>query len=323
MIRIDELTFSYGGRRVYDGLCTRFEKGTVYGLLGKNGAGKTTLLRLMAGLMECGGGKIEVNGCEPYRRKPEFLDRLYFVPESMNAPDIPVSDYAAGYGRFYSGYDGEALLKYLEEFEVDPHGRLSRLSFGQRKKALIAFALSLNAEVLLLDEPGNGLDIPSKLCLRRMLSRYAGPDRTVILSTHQVRDIEDVVDHVAVIDEGRLMLNASVSDIESTVTFVQSDRIMTDALFSEKVSDGYVNIMKRGYSVNGYPGPERAGDRQESAVHEETGTASDNAGKAQSRGVGKLDMEVLFDACTIGGRSFVQYLTEVSGRSREEVSYVL
>lgn len=323
MIRIDELTFSYGGRRVYDGLCTRFEKGTVYGLLGKNGAGKTTLLRLMAGLMECGGGKIEVNGCEPYRRKPEFLDRLHFVPESMNAPDIPVSDYAAGYGRFYSGYDGEALLKYLEEFEVDPHGRLSRLSFGQRKKALIAFALSLNAEVLLLDEPGNGLDIPSKLCLRRMLSRYAGPDRTVILSTHQVRDIEDVVDHVAVIDEGRLMLNASVSDIESTVTFVQSDRIMTDALFSEKVSDGYVNIMKRGYSVNGYPDPERAGSRQESAAHEETGTASGNTGKAQSRGVGKLDMEVLFDACTIGGRSFVQYLTEVSGRSREEVSYVL
>lgn len=322
MIRIDELTFSYGGRRVYDGLCTRFEKGTVYGLLGKNGAGKTTLLRLMAGLMECGGGKIEVNGCEPYRRKPEFLDRLYFVPESMNAPDIPVSDYAAGYGRFYSGYDGEALLKYLEEFEVDPHGRLSRLSFGQRKKALIAFALSLNAEVLLLDEPGNGLDIPSKLCLRRMLSRYAGPDRTVILSTHQVRDIEDVVDHVAVIDEGRLMLNASVSDIESTVTFVQSDHIMTDALFSEKVSDGYVNIMKRGYSVNGYPGPKR-GDWQESAAHEEVGTASGNTGKAQSRGVGKLDMEVLFDACTIGGRSFVQYLTEVSGRSREEVSYVL
>lgn len=322
MIRIDELTFSYGGRRVYDGLCTRFEKGTVYGLLGKNGAGKTTLLRLMAGLMECGGGKIEVNGCEPYRRKPEFLDRLYFVPESMNAPDIPVGDYAAGYGRFYSGYDGEALLKYLEEFEVDPHGRLSRLSFGQRKKALIAFALSLNAEVLLLDEPGNGLDIPSKLCLRRMLSRYAGPDRTVILSTHQVRDIEDVVDHVAVIDEGRLMLNASVSDIESTVTFVQSDHIMTDALFSEKVSDGYVNIMKRGYSVNEYPGPERDG-RQESKAHEETGTASGNTGKAQSRGVGKLDMEVLFDACTIGGRSFVQYLTEVSGRSREEVSYVL
>ncbi|HIZ88081.1 MAG TPA: ABC transporter ATP-binding protein [Candidatus Coprenecus pullistercoris] len=323
MIRIDELTFSYRGRRVYDGLCTRFEKGTVYGLLGKNGAGKTTLLRLMAGLMECGGGKIEVNGCEPYRRKPEFLDRLYFVPESMNAPDIPVSDYAAWYGKFYSGYDGEALLKYLEEFEVDPHGRLSRLSFGQRKKALIAFALSLNAEVLLLDEPGNGLDIPSKLCLRRMLSKYAGPDRTVILSTHQVRDIEDIVDHVAVIDEGRLMLNASVSEIENKIEFVQSDRIMTDALFSEKVSDGYVNIMKRGYSVNGYPGPERAGGRQESAAHEEVGTASGNAGKAQSRGVGQLDLEVLFDACTIGGRSFVQYLTEISGRSREEVSYVL
>ena len=291
MIRIDELTFSYGGRRVYDGLSTHFDKGAVYGLLGKNGAGKTTLLRLMAGLMECGGGKIEINGCEPYRRKPEFLDRLYFVPESMNAPDMPVSDYAAGYGRFYSGYDGEALLKYLEEFEVNPHGRLSRLSFGQRKKALIAFALSLNAEVLLLDEPGNGLDIPSKLCLRRLLSQYAHPERTVILSTHQVRDIEDIVDHITVIDNGRLMLNTSVSELESTVAFVHSDRIMADTLFSEKVTGGYINILK----------------------------CEDTPGY----NTGNLDMEVLFDACTIGGRSFIQYLTAASGGDRKEVDYVL
>ena len=174
---------------------------------------------------------------------------------------------------------------------MNPHGRLNRLSFGQRKKALIAFALSLNAEVLLLDEPGNGLDIPSKLCLRRLLSQYAHPERTVILSTHQVRDIEDIVDHITVIDNGRLMLNTSVSELESTVAFVHSDRIMADTLFSEKVTGGYINILK----------------------------CEDTPGY----NTGNLDMEVLFDACTIGGRSFIQYLTAASGGDRKEVDYVL
>ena len=298
MIQIDKLMFGYGGRRVYDGLNTHFKKGAVYGLLGKNGAGKTTLMRLIAGLMDCDSGTIRVNGREPYKRDRKFLNQLYFVPESFNTPDIRVTDYANGYGIFYSGYDRKALLEYLKEMEVNPNERLGRLSFGQRKKAIIAFALSLNTSLLLLDEPGNGLDIPSKLSLRRILSEYSGPERTVILSTHQVRDIEDVADHVAIIDNGRLMLNESIQSLERRLLFVKSARIMDDSLFSERVANGYVNIVKR-------------------HIHDKNEQRGDNDSRTD------VDMEILFDACTIGGWSFIQQLDSSNTNKEKEVDYAL
>lgn len=268
--------FSYGGRCVYDGLSTYFETGAVYGLLGKNGAGKTTLLRLIAGLTECSGGKIDIDGEIPSKRRPELLDRLYFVPETFSAPDIPVIDYATNIGMFYSGYDADAFDRYLKEFEVDPHQRFRRLSFGQRKKAIIAFALSLNTSLLLLDEPGNGLDIPSKLTLRRMLSEYSGPGRTVILSTHQVRDVEDIVDHIAVIDRGRLLLNMSTEDIGRRIMFMTSDCAIHGALFSERVTGGFVNILRKSMDDDGEP----------------------------TRKSRKIDMEILFNACVNGNGNF-------------------
>lgn len=283
---------------MYDGLSMHFEKGAVYGLLGKNGAGKTTLLRLMAGLMDCDSGSIRVNGREPYKRDREFLDQLYFVPESFNTPDIRVTDYARSYGVFYSGYGEKAFLEYLKELDVNPDERLGRLSFGQRKKAIIAFALSLNTSLLLLDEPGNGLDIPSKLSLRRILSEYSGPERTVILSTHQVRDIEDVADHVAIIDNGRLMLNESIQSLERRLLFVKSARIIGDTLFSERVSDGYVNIIRNQLQERG---------RQ----IEHNGSRTD------------IDMEILFDACVIGGWSFIHQLSRESTSTEKEVDYAL
>ena len=280
--------FSYRGRRVYDGLNMELREGAVYGLLGKNGAGKTTLMRLIAGLMECGDGRITVNGRTPFRREPEFLDSIYFVPESFNAPDVSVTDYASNCGMFYSRYDGDAFIDYMEALDVDPGAVFKRLSFGQRKKALIAFALSLNTSVLLLDEPGNGLDIPSKLILRRLMAEYAGPERTLILSTHQVRDIEEIVDHVTVIDEGRLLLDAPTEEIERHIQFVESPEADADAIFSERIAGGFMNIKAR------------------------TGCAASCPGR--------LDMEVLFNACIVGGRNFAE---SVTGRRKKEVGYVL
>lgn len=284
MIQIDELVFSYRGRCVYDGMSLELKDGAVYGLLGRNGAGKTTLMRLIAGLLRCGNGRIEVDGRVPSDRKPEFLDNVYFVPESFNAPDMTVSRYAGCYGMFYSRYDGDAMADYLKAFEVDPDAVFSTLSTGQKKKAMIAFALSLNTRLLLLDEPGNGLDIPSKLCLRRLLAECSRPDRTVVLSTHQVREIDEIVDHLVVIDSGRLLLEGSLDDIAGCISFKVADSTMPDALFSERTAAGTVSIIPN---------------------------ATDNRGTGRD----KIDMEILFDACISGGKRMTDYLRTHVGHS--------
>lgn len=298
MIQIDGLVFSYGGRRVYDCLSLELKDGAVCGLLGRNGAGKTTLMRLVAGLLKCGDGRITVDGWVPFDRRPEFLDNVYFVPESFNAPDMPVADYAGSYGTFYSNYDGDAMMDYLHAFEVDPRARFRKLSSGQKKKALIAFALSLNTKLLLLDEPGNGLDIPSKLCLRRMIAEYIRPDRTVVLSTHQVRDIDDIVDHVTVIDSGRLLLNSSIEGIAGKVTFEVSGEVMPDALFSDRTASGIVNI------VPGIlPGSCTSGDGMPGGGG--AGTGGKEGSASERKGV---DLEVLFNACIYGRGRFSEYI---------------
>ena len=281
MIQIDELRFSYRGRRVYDGLDLELKEGAVYGLLGRNGAGKTTLMKLIAGLIRCGGGRIMVEAKVPFDRRPEFLDNVYFVPESFNAPGMPVIEFAGSYGMFYSNYDGDAMLDYLKAFEVEPDAVFRRLSAGQKKKAMLSFALSLNTRLLLLDEPGNGLDIPSKLCFRRLLSEYIRPDRTVVLSTHQVRDVEDIVSHITVIDSGRLMLNCSLMELGTRISFITADSVLPEALFSERTAAGVINIV---------PG---AGHNWDNSVP---------------------DLEVLFDACISGNGRLTDYLNRQQSR---------
>ena len=283
MIQIDELKFSYRGHCVYDGLNLELTDGALYGLMGRNGAGKTTLMKLIAGLLRCKEGRISVDGMKPSDRKPEFLDNVYFVPESFNAPDIPVIEYAGSYGMFYSNYDGDAMLEYLNVFGIEPQAVFRKLSAGQKKKALIAFALALNTRLLLLDEPGNGLDIPSKLCLRRLLSEHVRPDRTIVLSTHQIRDVADIVDHITVIDCGKLLLNCTLEDISSRISFHIDDKAMQNSLFCERTAAGTVNILP--YS--------------------------------ESADSGRIDLEVLFNACISGGKKFTEYLQKNNGTKKE------
>lgn len=288
MVLIDGLVFGYGGRLLYDGISTAFADGAVYGLLGRNGAGKTTLMRLIAGLLKCGGGRIEVDGRKPFDRSPEFLDGICYVPESACTPDMSVEDYAFSIGRFYSGYDGAGLTKYLGEFDVDPKSDFRRLSFGQKKKAMLAVAFSLNTRLMLLDEPGNGLDIPSKQCFRRLLSDWRQGGRTVVLSTHNVRDVAEMVSHVAVMDRGRLLVNMSVSEIGERLVSFRSAESVECAVFSEKVHGGYVNIVRKD-SMCGLGGS-------------------------------GVDIEVFFDACINGGRVFMNAITEkdiVEGKEYE------
>src|SRR6476659_3515198 len=189
MIDIRNLSFGYGRKKpLYKNLDLIFEPGNIYGLLGPNGAGKSTLLKTIIGLLFPTGGTISVNGYSPCKRLPSFLETIYFIPEEVYVPSLSVNRYIDLFSKFYSAFNKERFFDYLQRLDVTTEKKLNALSFGQQKKFIIAFALACNTKVLLLDEPTNGLDIPSKKRFRKLIASVMSDDRTILISTHQVRD---------------------------------------------------------------------------------------------------------------------------------------
>lgn len=205
MIRMNQLDFSYRKKNVFSGLNLTLSEGHVYGLLGKNGAGKSTLLKLMCGLLFPERGEINVMGYLPSARKPAFLSELFFIPEEIYLPDLKMSAYAELLRPFYPRFDRQMLEEYMEEFEVSLDERMSRMSYGQRKKALICLGLACNTRLLVMDEPTNGLDIPSKSHFRCLIASVATKDRCIIISTHQVRDLDNLIDALVVVEESSII----------------------------------------------------------------------------------------------------------------------
>lgn len=222
MIEIKNLEFSYRSKRlVLKGLDLSVKSGHVYGLLGKNGVGKSTLLKLMAGLLFPKAGQIEVMGFMPGLRRPSFLSQLFFLPEDIWLPEMRPKAYARLLAPFYPQFSFELLDKIMAEFEVSDESKMNNLSYGQRKKFLIALGLACNTRLLIMDEPTNGLDIPSKSCFRRLISSVATEDRCVIISTHQVRDLENLIDALIIMDNSKIWINATTGQIEEKLAFRQ------------------------------------------------------------------------------------------------------
>ncbi len=226
MIDIQHLSFSYSGssKSVFEDLNLTIQTGHIYGLLGKNGVGKSTLFRLISGVNKVKKGSITTLGFKPWDRKPEMLKDIFIIPEDMVFPDISIQQFAKIYGSFYPNFSLVELETYLRTFEIDVSQHIARMSQGQRKKALISFALAVNTRILLLDEPTNGLDIPSKRMFRACLEKAARPNRVIIISTHQVRDLEELIDAVLVVNDKKVVLNATVQDLLSTYHFGELDR---------------------------------------------------------------------------------------------------
>jgi ABC-2 type transport system ATP-binding protein len=211
MITIHDLTFRYDKKiPLFDHLELELAPGHIYGLLGKNGAGKTTLLKLICGLTFPMGGTIMAGEKTPGERKPEYLQELFFLPEEVYLPAANPSKLLSLYAGFYPAFNEADFRSMLKQFEVDYDQKLSKLSYGQKKKVLIAFALACNTRYLLLDEPTNGLDIPSKATFRSMLAGSCNEERIILISTHQVRDLESLIDHVLILDQGSIILSRSV-----------------------------------------------------------------------------------------------------------------
>jgi ABC-2 type transport system ATP-binding protein len=249
MISIEQLTFHYKKQHaLFSDLSFQQENGSITGLLGKNGAGKSTLLKLMAGLLKPQTGQLTINGFEPFDRLPDFLSEVFMVPEEFLFPPVTIDCYVKATGPLYPNFSFEKMEKILQEFELDSKKNINRMSHGQRKKFLIAFALATNCRLLILDEPTNGLDIPSKSLFRKILVSSVTEEQLVLISTHQVKDIETIIDNIVMLDEGEIVFNESLLAISQKWQFksVASLAGVADPVYHEKCPGGYRVICAAG-----------------------------------------------------------------------------
>ena len=250
MIDVKDLGFSYRGSKhqVFSHFDLQLEQGRIYGLLGKNGTGKSTLLYLIAGLLMPNAGSVSVDGMESKLRKPELLSQMFIVPEEYTMPDMSFDSLCALMRSFYPSFSDELLKQCLAEFEMPANPNLKELSMGQKKKVYMSIAIATGTRLLMMDEPTNGLDIPSKALFRRVIANYMADDRTLIISTHQVHDIENLLDHVVIVDRSKVLLNRSIADISKRYAFrYLSPQEMDDrVLYAEPSLQGNASIVARG-----------------------------------------------------------------------------
>ncbi|WP_018621443.1 ABC transporter ATP-binding protein [Spirosoma luteum] len=244
---IDLRTVSFGyqrNKRLYEGINLSLLPGSIYGLLGPNGAGKSTLLRLLSGLLYPKEGSIQVNGYNPGQRRPAFLEELFLLPEEIHVPAVRIREFVNANAPFYPRFDRAQMAGYIREFGLTDDQKLHELSYGQKKKILIGFGLATNTAVLLMDEPTNGLDIPSKSQFRRLVAGAVDENRTVIISTHQVRDLETLIDPIVILSGQGIALKASVERITERLWFGLVSDLDPDhpALYTERAVGGYAIV---------------------------------------------------------------------------------
>ncbi len=232
-LSIDNISFRYSRKKpwVLEDFSLNFDTGGVIGLLGPNGVGKSTLLYIISGLLFPATGEASFGGVRTSLRRPDVLSEIFLVPEEIDLPKMTLEAYCKVTAPFYPKFDREVLDMCLSEFEFVPTGSIDALSMGQKKKIFLSIAFAAGTRVLLMDEPTNGLDIPGKAAFRRICARLASDDRIFIISTHQVRDLDKLLDHVVIMSQRKAILNAGIADIQRRLKFVQTREVPTDALY--------------------------------------------------------------------------------------------
>ena len=223
MLTINNISFSYNKRYgdLFHDFSLELNAGNVYGLLGKNGAGKSTLIYLMTGLLTPKSGEALLDGVNVRKRLPKTMSDIFLVPEEFELPRLSLKQYVDLNAPFYPNFSKEDMQRYLDIFEMggDMNVNLNALSMGQKKKVFMAFAFAADTRVLIMDEPTNGLDIPSKSQFRKLVTTSMSDEKLMLISTHQVRDISDILDHVTIIDQSRVLLNTGFADVMSRLAF--------------------------------------------------------------------------------------------------------
>jgi len=277
MIQINRLSFGYSRQSLlFENLHLTLYPGHIYGLLGKNGAGKSTLLKNMIGLAFPKAGTCLINGQAAAKRLPAVLAELYFIPEEIYVPALTAEQFLARTAGFYPRFNAPEFYKYLQEFEVPTGAILDKLSFGQQKKFMIAFGLASNTRYFIMDEPTNGLDIPSKVQFRKIMASALTEDRCMIISTHQVRDLDSLIDTVVILHNREIVVNQELDKIAEQLTFTTVPVSQeTEALYAEDSVRGKQVIL-----------PNTAGHYS------------------------KVDMELLFNALISGNQKITKLLNQ-------------
>lgn len=243
MIEIKNLGFRYGkGEKVLANISTTLEEGRIYGLLGENGVGKTTLLTLLCGLKRPVEGSIFTDGDEPFNRNPSLLENQYFLSETVASIPLKATAFAREQGQFWPKFDMDKFMAIMKELENDPEKKMNQMSAGQLKKTYISFALALNVNYLFMDEPTNGLDIPSKAQFRSAIMKHTSENATIVISTHQVRDLENIIDPIIILDKQEILLNATIEEVSNKLFFDYGTELKQDSLYSEQLPGGYIQV---------------------------------------------------------------------------------
>ena len=242
MIEIKDLAFSYGKTPVLKSITTTLEEGRIYGLLGENGVGKTTLLTLLCGLKKVNSGSITTDGENPFDRTPTLLQNQFYLPDEVLPVAMKAECFAKERGAFWPNYNHAKFLEIMKEFENDPTKKMNQMSAGQLKKTYISLALACGCKYIFMDEPTNGLDIPSKTQFRSAIMKYTSDNSTIVISTHQVRDLENIIDPIIILDRQDVLLNASVEEITSKLYFDYGTQLHTESLYSEQLPGGFIQV---------------------------------------------------------------------------------
>lgn len=234
MIEIKNLDFHYPRKRqVYKNLNLNIEEGSVYALLGLNGAGKTTLLNLIAGFLIPKEGSCKVFGHQSKNREPEMLQEIFLVSDISEFPNMSVSEFCKLYAGFYPRFDNSFFEYCISEFRLSGYSSLKRLSFGDKRKVMLSFALATRCRLLMFDEPTNGLDIPSKATFRKLVASSLGEKQTIIMATHQVRDLANLMDRIVIEHHGEILINETIERIAEKLSFGLNAELIskTDLMF--------------------------------------------------------------------------------------------
>lgn len=275
MIQIENLNFSYRkDKPIFQNLNLELKPGHIYGLLGKNGAGKSTLLKNMTGLTKPSTGKCVINGLDSSKRSIALLEELYFIAENIYVPPLTPAQFLNRTAVFYPKFNIDDFYSYLHTFDIDHEKVMTQMSYGQQKKTMIAFGLATNANLLIMDEPTNGLDIPSKVQFRKLIASALNEERYIIISTHQVRDLESLIDSILILDNHKISLESPIDELADKLIFGSfEDTTGMNVLYEEETLRGKRAILQNA-----------------------TGKYS------------KIDLELLFNAATTGNNQLTAML---------------